>query len=220
MWSSSPSDANAAIVFWARATRRLLLAGVQLERAAAVGRLGREHLEALGGERTDRGLVHVGVEHPLHAAEQQRHAAALRRRPPGCARAASRAVGGRWSAAPPWPGCAIRSGSLSPPSLRPATSSGASARIRLGWGSVSNSSRRRPFSAAERAWWRSTWGRTRSIRRSYWTPDGHAVTHAMQPRQRSKCVTISSDIGASPFRPSSISTIRPRGESASLPHST
>ena len=106
------------------------------------------------------------------------------------------------------------------PSLRPASSIGASARIRLGWGSVSNSSLRRPFSAAGRAWWRSTCGRTRSIRRSYWTPDGHAVTHAMQPRQRSKWVAISSDIGASVFSPSPISTIRPRGESASLPHST
>ena len=33
----------------------------------------------------------------------------------------------------------------------------------------------------------STSSRVCSIRRSYWTPDGHAVTHAMQPRQRSKC---------------------------------
>src|ERR1700748_1823253 len=42
----------------------------------------------------------------------------------------------------------------------------------------------------------------------------------MHPRHRSKCVTISRDIGCSPCSPSPIKTIRPRGESASLPHST
>ena len=42
----------------------------------------------------------------------------------------------------------------------------------------------------------------------------------MQPRQRSRWVTSSSDIVASGVSPSPISTIRPRGESASMPHST
>src|SRR3712207_8874153 len=40
---------------------------------------------------------------------------------------------------------------------------------------------------------RSICGRVRSISWSYFTPEGHAVTHAMQPRQRSKCMRISGD---------------------------
>ena len=44
---------------------------------------------------------------------------------------------------------------------------------------------------------------------------GHAVTQAMQPRQRSKCVTISGEISAPPSCPMRMSRIRPRGESIS-----
>ena len=40
-----------------------------------------------------------------------------------------------------------------------------------------------------RLWLRSTWSRVCSISRSYCTPDGHELTQAMQPRQRSKCST-------------------------------
>ena len=70
-------------------------------------------------------------------------------------------------------------------------------------------------SCHERASERSICGRTRSISLSYWTPDGHAVTHAMQPRQRSKWVTISGEIVSPSSWPTRISTIRPRGESIS-----
>ena len=70
-------------------------------------------------------------------------------------------------------------------------------------------------SCHERASERSICGRTRSISLSYCTPDGHAVTHAMQPRQRSMCVTISGEISSPSSWPTRISTIRPRGESIS-----
>ncbi len=66
-----------------------------------------------------------------------------------------------------------------------------------------------------RSTWRSSCGRVLSMSRSYWTPDGHAVTHAMQPRQRSKCVTISGEISAPSSWPMRIRRIRPRGESIS-----
>ena len=67
----------------------------------------------------------------------------------------------------------------------------------------------------ERASLRSSCGRVRSISLSYWTPDGQAVTHAMQPRQRSKWVTISSETSSASSWPTRISTMRPRGESIS-----
>ena len=70
-------------------------------------------------------------------------------------------------------------------------------------------------SLRERASERSSCGRVRSISLSYWTPDGHAVTHAMQPRQRSKCVTISGEICSPSSWPIRISRMRPRGESIS-----
>ena len=70
-------------------------------------------------------------------------------------------------------------------------------------------------SCHERASERSICGRVRSISLSYWTPDGQAVTHAMQPRQRSKCVTISGEIVSPSSWPIRISRMRPRGESIS-----
>ena len=70
-------------------------------------------------------------------------------------------------------------------------------------------------SCHERASERSICGRTRSISLSYWTPHGQAVTHAMQPRQRSKWVTISGEIVSPSSWPTRISTMRPRGESIS-----
>ncbi len=62
---------------------------------------------------------------------------------------------------------------------------------------------------------RSTCARVSSISLSYWTPDGQAVTQAMQPRQRSMWVTSSAESSLPCSRPSLISTIRPRGESIS-----
>ncbi len=59
-----------------------------------------------------------------------------------------------------------------------------------------------------------------SSRRSYGTPDGHAVTQAMQPRQRSQWSAIASEIASVSLRAASMRTIRPRGESISSPQST
>jgi len=53
----------------------------------------------------------------------------------------------------------------------------------------------------------------------YSTPDGHAVSHALQFRQRSMCVTNVSPSSSRPWSTSDICLIRPRGESASRPHS-
>ena len=55
-----------------------------------------------------------------------------------------------------------------------------------------------------------------SINRSYCTPDGHAVTHAMHPKHVSMCRTKPSESAASPSRPTRIRWMRPRGESISL----
>ena len=92
---------------------------------------------------------------------------------------------------------------------------GTSARSRPGWVKSSKIAFRYARSCHERASERSICGRTRSISLSYCTPDGQAVTHAMQPRQRSKWVTISGEISSPSSCPTFISTIRPRGESIS-----
>ena len=75
-------------------------------------------------------------------------------------------------------------------SLEPGTSS----RSRPGCVNSAKIALRYARSFHERASLRSICGRVRSISLSYCTPDGQAVTHAMQPRQRSKCVTISGEI--------------------------
>ena len=73
-------------------------------------------------------------------------------------------------------------------------------------------------SASGRSKLRSTCARASSISLSYWTPDGQAVTHAMQPRQRSRCSTSGGE-SSPPRAPRFISTMRPRGESISSPQS-
>ena len=56
------------------------------------------------------------------------------------------------------------------------------------------------------------------MRAPYCTPDGQAVTHASQPRQRSKCwTTVGPSVMLPPTRPA-IRWMRPRGESISSPH--
>ncbi len=58
--------------------------------------------------------------------------------------------------------------------------------------------------------------RVASSRCPYGTPDGHAVSHARQPRHRSMCSRRSGSLGASfPSTSARIRTIRPRGESFS-----
>ncbi len=100
-------------------------------------------------------------------------------------------------------------------SLGPSFAPGASARSRAGCVKTAKIARRYARSCHDRASLCSICGRTRSISLSYCTPDGHAVTHAMQPRQRSKCVTISGEIVSASSCPTRISTMRPRGESIS-----
>ena len=58
---------------------------------------------------------------------------------------------------------------------------GTSARSRPGWVKSAKIALRYARSCHERASERSSCGRVRSISLSYCTPDGHAVTHAMQP---------------------------------------
>ena len=72
-----------------------------------------------------------------------------------------------------------------------AAMNGTAARSRPGWVNSAKIPARSARSQRLRGPWRSSCGRARSISRSYWTPDGQAVTHAMQPRQRSRCVVIS-----------------------------
>lgn len=61
-----------------RARYRLRLgAAVKLERAAALGRLRCKYFETLGGEHPDRGQMHLRVENPLHASQEQAYPAAL-----------------------------------------------------------------------------------------------------------------------------------------------
>ncbi len=92
---------------------------------------------------------------------------------------------------------------------------GTAARSRPGWVNSAKMPSRSSRSRRVRTPLRSTCGRARSISRSYWTPDGQAVTHAMQPRQRSRCVVISAETSLPSSWPIRISTIRPRGESIS-----
>ena len=73
-------------------------------------------------------------------------------------------------------------------------------------------------SSGERGAASSTLARVDSISRSYWTPDGHAVTHAMQPKHASKCATTDASSGMTPSYTPFIRSMRPRGESISLPH--
>ena len=92
---------------------------------------------------------------------------------------------------------------------------GAIARSRPGWVKRAKIASRKSRSRSGRGALRSICGRVSRISLSYWTPDGHAVTHAMQPRQRSKCVRISGDASSPSSWPMRMSTIRPRGESIS-----
>ena len=64
----------------------------------------------------------------------------------------------------------------------------------------------------------SVQARAASMSRSYCTPDGHAVMHAMQPRQRSKC-SAAAGLSSAPSRTCVTRWIRPRGESISSPQS-
>ena len=83
------------------------------------------------------------------------------------------------------------------PRRRCSAISGAIARSRPGWVNSSKIARRSARSRSGRSPLRSSCGRVCSISLSYCTPDGHAVTQAMQPRQRSKWVIISGETAPS-----------------------
>jgi hypothetical protein len=93
-------------------------------------------------------------------------------------------------------------------------------RSRRGYGKTANTSERSRRSRAGRGTSCSTFSRASSISRSYWTPDGHEVTQAMQPRQRSKCSATVRFSSTVPSIVAFISQIRPRGESISSCHSS
>ena len=167
--------------------------------------------------------VHVAEEHALHAALEQRdrrRASRPRRRALGQARE-------RAASTPPGSSAAsAASRGARPAHTRPAREAGQanSARAPPGRqraqapGRVNSSkiSRRCAVARPAGAQLRSTCARVSSISLSYCTPDGQAVTHAMQPRQWSRCATSGAEISS---WPSFISTIRPRGESISSPQS-
>src|SRR4249920_1493828 len=60
--------------------------------------------------------------------------------------------------------------------------------------------------------------RVSSMRTSYFTPDGHAVTHPMQPRHWSMWRTTSASSTRAPEARPRMRSMRPRGESASSLH--
>ncbi len=77
----------------------------------------------------------------------------------------------------------------------------AAGRSRAGYGNSVKIIRRKSRSLSVRSQLRSICGRTASMSWSYFTPDGQAVTQAMQPRHASKLATNCSSIGTSPAVP-------------------
>ena len=186
MWSSSPSAANAAIVERARATRRLLLAGVELERAAAVGQLGGDHLVALGGQRRDRRAVNVREEHALNAAEEQPDAA------PAFADC-RRAHAGSSAHAPPEQASSARPGERPKRAWQPAGAELSCRRQQrhqaaqaLGIGQRLEQQQPQRVLGARRLVLALNLGPHALDQPVVADPEGQAETHAMQPRQWSK----------------------------------
>ena len=192
----------------ARASSRRLLTSVQLQRAAAAVRRGHPTSQpSAASSRTD-GDVHVAEEHPLHAALHEADGAARlarRRRSDAGQRAERRRRGSHGARTAP--GAPAGRAARAAPAAAAAAGGGTGRRSR-GAGAAR---------AAAAATCAPPAPRVSSISLSYCTPDGQAVTQAMQPRQLSRWPTIGADSAL--WWPSSISTIRPRGESASSPHS-
>ncbi len=104
-------------------------------------------------------------------------------------------------------------------SARPSGARRRAARSRRGYGSRANRPERTSLSPSGRRTPVSIAPRVASTSWSYFTPEGHDETHAMQPRQRSKCVTKVGERPTVPSSRASISWILPRGESISSLHS-
>ena len=103
-------------------------------------------------------------------------------------------------------------------SLRPSGASASPARNTHGRVSAASSSERRASSNGPRSCVSSIRPRVCSISEPYCTPEGHDVTQASQPRQRSKCSTTVLLSGTVPSIRPAIRRMRPRGESISSPH--
>ena len=154
----------------------LAAAGVERERAAAAV-VGRRDLVAVGGEHAGRRAVDLAEEHRLHAAREQ--ADARDRRSPTAGVSAGGATASRQA------GASSLSG-LNGPGAGSELNLSASF-SRFGFGKTAKTSERSSRSPTGRGTSCSTRSRASSISRSYWTPEGHEVRQAMQPRQRSKC---------------------------------
>ena len=182
------------------------------------GARGRVDLAALGGQHRDRRAVDVAEEHALDAALQEADAAA-RRSPRG-----GRDVGQRRRA------CAAARAAPARPSSRSRRdergragangSSGTSARSRPGAGTARRRRRRLRRSARGRACARSTCGAR--VARSAGRTARRTGTRSRTPCSRGSGRSASTIAGDSspPRGRARMSTMRPRGESISSPHST
>ena len=186
-------------------------------------------LVALGREHAPRvASLTPAKNDALDAALQQRDGAASLRRP----RASPAAAAGATAASRPTAGArrghraqARYTGEQAACAPQRAREHGAAARRRAGGRGGGTSRRSRGGTGSRSPRPREARARPAAARASmswsYFTPDGHAVTHAMQPRQLSRCADQLGRAARSrrPPTPSDISTMRPRGESISSPHS-
>ena len=163
----------------------------------------------------------AGIEDALHAARAAARRARAGPRRPGCARAAGRRLGAAASAARPWRAPPAARAAARPAAARPAASTGASARRRLGVRErLEQQPAQRPLGRG-RSWWRSTCGRD-ALDQPVVADARRARGHARHAAQAAVEVGdhLVRQLGRRRLSPSPISTIRPRGESASAPHST
>ena len=181
-----------------------MLPGVQRQRAAASLRSGRLHAAAFGGQHAHRRLVDMRERQPLHAAGQQRDLHA----PLG--------PGGRRVTGAHGAGACPRKRDAAAPAPRIATQPAPQTASPRSGAAATRASRRasppherqrhqrqphprgirhqrhqqraeQPVAGRPRIALLDLRAR-RSMSGPYWTPDGHAVTQARQPRQLSKCV--------------------------------
>ena len=164
------------------------------------------HLEALGGEHPGGGVVHVREEDALHAALEERHRAAtlaaglvaLGQPPRGRRSGASgesEAIAASRGAQPPHAAGGGRGGQ---PETAPAAESGGERAQAPGMGEELEHEAAVRALGRGRSTLRSICARVSSISLSYCTPDGQAVTQAMQPRQLSMWSTSGAESSRGP----------------------
>ena len=196
----------------AKALRLLLPAVVHGQRPAAALAARDDHVAALHGQHPGGGRVDAGEERALHAAgEQADHRAAgpARADPLGQAGPARPSRGASDSIARSDRRQPVQQAAAPDQPLQPAGLVGPQRAAQQPQPPrVGEQREDRPRAAAGRPRPTRCAGarpaaRVASMSRSYCTPDGQAVTQAMQPRQASKCPTIES-LSGSPSRPGSI----------------